>query len=370
MGNSKNITYKSLQILNDKSNVASIKTNTKLPKNVRQVFLQQSVTLLALKDKTAVNSTIAPDTLHPKLLFGIVAEDLPLFFGAVIGASLVIALSVLILTFWKCCCRMTILSKKKQYWLQPQETANGKGKYKIPVVQSNSVVFLGLKSKQGFEYQRDKSSEDCIITKFVSTNEAFEITSLENPLHNTMSSQYPEIVVSGSEKLVSKIAEDHSNRTSSENLINQTCSVISVSPILDNRTSNSGAESAVFSPNTDIPEVTVQQNSPSLFHSRFYSGTFDQRSLYSCSSHMGSEFDLKTCNFTWSNYSLRPTSTSDSFNELFPKAKFCKRRKNRMRSDIAAAIALNRSQSPQYNKDTELLVDNAVEVILDERTTL
>lgn len=41
-----------------------------------------------------------------------------------------------------------------------------------------------------------------------------------------------------------------------------------------------------------------------------------------------------------------------------------------MRSDIAAAIALNRSQSPQLNKDTDLLVENAVEVISDERTTL
>ncbi|GFS98751.1 uncharacterized protein NPIL_511521, partial [Nephila pilipes] len=103
--------------------------------NVHQVFLQQSVTLLALKDKALVNGTVAPDIVPPKLFFGIVAEDLPLLFGAVIGASLIIALSVLILTFWKCCCRMTILSKKKQYWLQPQESTNIKGKYKIPVVQ-------------------------------------------------------------------------------------------------------------------------------------------------------------------------------------------------------------------------------------------
>lgn len=41
-----------------------------------------------------------------------------------------------------------------------------------------------------------------------------------------------------------------------------------------------------------------------------------------------------------------------------------------MRSDIAAAIALNRSQSSQLNKDTDLLVENEVEIVLDERTTL
>lgn len=55
---------------------------------------------------------------------------------------------------------------------------------------------------------------------------------------------------------------------------------------------------------------------------------------------------------------------------LFSQANICKKRKNRMRSDIAAAIALNRSQSSQLNKDTELLVDDEVEVVLDERTTL
>ncbi|GFY56464.1 uncharacterized protein TNIN_174871 [Trichonephila inaurata madagascariensis] len=367
MGNSKNTSFKSLQYVNEESKIASIRTDTK-SNNVHQVFLQQSVTLLALKDKALVNGTVAPNIVPPKLIFGIVAEDLPLLFGAVIGASLILALSVLILAFWKCCCRMTILNKKKQYWLQPQESTNIKGKYKIPVVQSNSVVFLGLKSTQGFDYKRERSSEDCIITKFVSTNEAFE-TSFGNPLHYTMSSQCPEIAIPGSEKLVSETAEENPNHASSDNLINQSCSVISVSPALNNRT-DSCAQSSIFSPSIDIPDVTIHRDSPALFHRSFYSGSFDQRSLYSCKSHLGSEFDLKKCNFTWSNYSLRPSSASDCYIDLFQKANFCKKRKNRMRSDIAAAIALNRSQSPQLNKDTELLVENAVEVILDERTTL
>ncbi|GFU05790.1 uncharacterized protein NPIL_146232 [Nephila pilipes] len=301
--------------------------------NVHQVFLQQSVTLLALKDKALVNGTVAPDIVPPKLFFGIVAEDLPLLFGAVIES--------------------TNIKRKIQNLLS---------------FQSNSVVFLGLKSTQGFDYKRERSSEDCVITKFVSTNEAFE-TSFGNPLHYTMSSQCPEIIISGTEKLVSETAEEHPNHASSDNLISQSCSVISVSPILDNRTV-SCAQSSVFSPSIDIPDVTIHRDSPALFHRSFYSGSFDQRSLYSCKSHLGSEFDLKKCNYAWSNYSLRPSSASDCYIDLFQKANFCKKRKNRMRSDIAAAIALNRSQSPQLNKDTELLVENAVEVILDERTTL
>lgn len=48
------------------------------------MFVQQSVTLLALKDKS-FNGTVAPDLIHPKLFFGIVNEDIPLFIGAVIG---------------------------------------------------------------------------------------------------------------------------------------------------------------------------------------------------------------------------------------------------------------------------------------------
>ena len=49
-------------------------------------------------------------------------------------------------------------------------------------------------------------------------------------------------------------------------------------------------------------------------------GTFDQHSLYSCDSQVESEIDFKTCSLTWSNYSLRPSSTrSDCYYDLFQK---------------------------------------------------
>ncbi|PRD29434.1 UNVERIFIED_CONTAM: hypothetical protein NCL1_29423 [Trichonephila clavipes] len=87
MGNSKNTSFKSLQFVNEESKIASIRTDTK-SNNVHQVFLQQSVTLLALKDKALVNGTVATNIVPPKLIFGIVAEDLPLLFGAVIGNTI------------------------------------------------------------------------------------------------------------------------------------------------------------------------------------------------------------------------------------------------------------------------------------------
>lgn len=54
---------------------------------------------------------------------------------------------------------------------------------------------------------------------------------------------------------------------------------------------------------------------------------------------------------------------------------FSKKRKNRMRNDSAAAIALNKSgtspfQLPFLHKDTDSLVDNEAFVVYDERTVL
>lgn len=75
--------------------------DSKSQKGVHQVFLQQSVTLLALKDKTFNNGTVAPDLVHPKLFFGIVNEDIPVFIGAVIG--IVLSFNKNILVLLKCC---------------------------------------------------------------------------------------------------------------------------------------------------------------------------------------------------------------------------------------------------------------------------
>lgn len=54
---------------------------------------------------------------------------------------------------------------------------------------------------------------------------------------------------------------------------------------------------------------------------------------------------------------------------------FSKKRKNRMRNDSAAAIAMNRSgtnpsKMPFIHKDTDSLVDNEAVVVFDERTAL
>lgn len=78
---------------------------------------------------------------------------------------------------------------------------------------------------------------------------------------------------------------------------------------------------------------------------------------------------------TWVRSRPRPLSTEDDLNELYAKVNFNKKRKNRMRNDSAAAIALNKSRSQFIHfafmhKDTDSLVDNEAVVIYDERTAL
>jgi hypothetical protein len=67
----------------------------------------------------------------------------------------------------------------------------------------------------------------------------------------------------------------------------------------------------------------------------------------------------------------RPFSTSDNLSELYAKVNFSKKRKNRMRNDEAAIIAMSKSRSQFLNnKDTDILVENEAVIVYDERTAL
>ncbi|XP_054282164.1 uncharacterized protein LOC128999606 [Macrosteles quadrilineatus] len=66
----------------------------------------------------------------------------------------------------------------------------------------------------------------------------------------------------------------------------------------------------------------------------------------------------------------RPVSTADDLSELYAKVNFSKKRKNRMRNDEAAIIALSKSRSQFLHKDTDSLVDNEAVIVYDELTAL
>jgi len=89
----------------------------------------------------------------------------------------------------------------------------------------------------------------------------------------------------------------------------------------------------------------------------------------------------------WVRSKPRPLSTEDDLNDLYAKVSyapsvwmiflhsflqvnFSKKRKNRMRNDEAAIIALSKSRSQFLHKDTDSLVDNEAVIVYDERTAL
>lgn len=102
------------------------------------------------------------------------------------------------------------------------------------------------------------------------------------------------------------------------------------------------------------------------------------------------ESALKTRSLpAWVRSKPRPLSTEDDLNDLYAKVslrsmqsgsggfyRFCsqvnfsKKRKNRMRNDEAAIIALSKSRSQFLHKDTDSLVDNEAVIVYDERTAL
>lgn len=75
----------------------------------------------------------------------------------------------------------------------------------------------------------------------------------------------------------------------------------------------------------------------------------------------------------------RPIASEEDLNQLYAKVNFSKKRKNRMRHDEAAIIAISKSRSQFLDKvldkgagatDTETLVDNEAVIVYNERTAL
>ncbi|XP_058824194.1 G-box-binding factor-like [Topomyia yanbarensis] len=71
---------------------------------------------------------------------------------------------------------------------------------------------------------------------------------------------------------------------------------------------------------------------------------------------------------SWGKNKQRPLSNADDLEELYAKVNFSKKRRNRMRNDEAAIIALSRSRS--QNLSSLPLADQDAVVVYDERTAL
>lgn len=71
---------------------------------------------------------------------------------------------------------------------------------------------------------------------------------------------------------------------------------------------------------------------------------------------------------SWGKNKQRPLSNADDLEELYAKVNFSKKRRNRMRNDEAAIIALCRSRS--QNLSALPMADQDAVVVYDERTAL
>lgn len=72
---------------------------------------------------------------------------------------------------------------------------------------------------------------------------------------------------------------------------------------------------------------------------------------------------------SWGKNKQRPLSNADDLEELYAKVNFSKKRRNRMRNDEAAIIALCRSRS-QNLASLPMTSDQDAVVVYDERTAL
>lgn len=71
----------------------------------------------------------------------------------------------------------------------------------------------------------------------------------------------------------------------------------------------------------------------------------------------------------------KPLASEEDLDQLYAKVNFSKKRKNRMRHDEAAIIAISKSRSQFLDKvpadtDTDTLVDNEAVIVYNERTAL
>nr|XP_023015101.1 uncharacterized protein LOC111504666 [Leptinotarsa decemlineata] len=119
-------------------------------------------------------------------------------------------------------------------------------------------------------------------------------------------------------------------------------------------------------PKTALPEISeFCPNSPQYASSSILDEVGDKDEQSS------GEPTLKTRSLpAWVRSKPRPLSTEDDINDLYAKVNFSKKRKNRMRNDEAAIIALSKSRSQFLHKDTDSLVDNEAVIVYDERTAL
>ncbi|KAI5705251.1 hypothetical protein M8J76_011868 [Diaphorina citri] len=280
---------------------------------------QQSVTFTA---KMQENGTSTPGAW--KLgSWMIPAQHFPILIAIFIG-GLIIMLFILALIIWRCCISPHY---KKDYGVKMAEDEGPhleqQNNHVVSMLPNHSAVFLDPKSGQLLICANrilNPRPGDLISSHWLCTNAVPR--SWSAPIHEAQS--LPTEMDGGS----------RSRGSTASATINENCSVPRISE---------------FNPQVSSSIALHEVTSPG------------GKSSKSCST-IGAEVSELKCRSLPST--MRPKKSGDSVN-------FSKKKRNRMRNNEAAIIALSKSRSQFFHhKDTDSLVDNEAVIVYDERTAL
>lgn len=300
---------------------------------------QQSVTFTA---KIQENGTTSPGVWK----FGawmVPSQHFPILIAILIG-GLVIMLFILALILWRCCISPHY---KKDYGVK-MSTEEGPhveptGAHVVSMLPNHSAVFLDPKSGQLLICANrvlNPRPGDIISKHWLNTNAVPR--SWSAPIHEAQS-------------LPAEIDGSRSRCPAASASINDNCPEPRISE---------------FNPNVSSSIALHEVSSPGGRSSSGYATSPEGKGG---EGEGGSEMKCRSLPST-----MRPkqkctgeSSHADNSSELYAKVNFSKKKRNRMRNNEAAIIALSKSRSQFFHhKDTDSLVDNEAVIVYDERTAL
>ncbi|XP_067124609.1 uncharacterized protein [Centruroides vittatus] len=333
------------------------------PHVYRHVVLQQSVTMLAYMDHSTYNGTQPPSISEPRVFLGFSINDLPILIGAAVGAAGLIIIILFAIIVWHCC--RIRQRHDKGYYIDgscPEDGCTRKlGSTNI--VQSDSVVFLGVSSGRSDRVQP-------VETRTVV---------YQGTLTRSQSVPLKEQTVPETKSAIKKRPVSQPVQFPLASLIHCTSTKAQTLPSAYTRHMPEKIYYATLGL-PSIPEVALRSceylQDIAVYNQFASCNALDESCHYTCLYPVNPDLTMKSRSLpTWGRCRPRPLSTEDDLNELYAKVSFSKKRKNRMKNDSAAAIAMNKSRStfvaiPFTHKDTDSLVDNEAVVVYDERTAL
>ncbi|XP_075213066.1 uncharacterized protein LOC142319556 isoform X1 [Lycorma delicatula] len=309
----------------------------------RTKVFEQSVTLTAKMWPQDNGTSAATKWLWGWGTWRVPSEDLPLLVGIFCGCALVLLLIVTVI-LWRCC---VAPHRNKEYpiltGVKLGEVSTNHQRPVVPVLPSHSAVFANSKCGQwSYNSRLVPGSESPSNHWFYNSHVLSPVTldrcnvprSVSVPTHQS------------GDEILQRPPRPHSqplalSPRARNSLDLGPCSLPQISEF--NPQENQYASSSVLD----------EYGSRNLFPPTYGATMLKTRSLPACV-----------------RSKARPHSTVDDPAELYAKVNFSKKRKNRMRNDEAAIIALSKSRSQFLYKDTDSLVDNEAVIVYDERTAL